>query len=98
MDSGQKLTRTIHSESVSKPIMPHNNTSSEPGHRYCFVDLPTTEQAAEAKAALDGKELDGNMLKVNFTRGTTQKWKDRENFGGWDRFAKTRGAAPAGGA
>ena len=74
---------------VGKLITPHKTKLDEPGnHHYCFVDLPSADEAIEAVETLNGLEIFGGNVKVDRTFGTSRKLPERRSLyvGGLPEF------------
>ncbi|KAJ2906644.1 putative rna recognition motif containing protein [Zalerion maritima] len=77
-------------EAVSKAISPHNKENRDgrskghPNSYYCFVDFPTAEEASQAAEKINGKRMWGGRLRVAHAKGDSRKWREREQFDGWD--------------
>ena len=71
-------------EAVSKIISPHESKRNVPGsHYYCFVDLPTAEDAQAAVQKLDGTVTRyGGTYKVNLSTWRRPTKMHREQLGG----------------
>lgn len=63
---------------IGKRITPRENMRLLPGnHHYCFVDFETKEETDAARRATNGKEVDGNNLKVALANGIPEKLANR---------------------
>ena len=73
-----------HVEAVSKIISPHPSKQSVPGSQYyCFVDLPTHQDAQDASQMLDGKKTPyGGTYKVLLGNQRRPRKVHREQLGG----------------
>ena len=86
----RKLFEGFDVEAVSKAISPNNKENREKGTRgpvnsyYCFVDFPTPGEAQRAADAMNGKKAYGGRLRVAHAKGDSSKWREREQFPGWD--------------
>ena len=71
-------------QAVSKIIPPHPSKRTESGdHHYCFVDLPTAQEAENAMRLLDGKKTaQGGTYKVQPSTERITRKVLREQFDG----------------
>lgn len=58
-------------EVASAKIITNRDTGRSRG--FGFVEMPNDEEARAAITALDGKDLDGRMVKVNEARARTDR-------------------------
>jgi cold-inducible RNA-binding protein len=67
---------------------------------FAFVEMPNDQEAAQAIAGLDGKDLGGRNLKVNEARPRGEGGPPRgpnKSFGGPKNFGGGAGRGPGGG-
>jgi hypothetical protein len=78
----RKLFKGRDVQAISKIISPHPSKRSKPGsHYYCFVDLPTAEEANDAVTALDGKLTGyGGNYQISLARGNSTRKVVREQL------------------
>ncbi|KAI8634396.1 hypothetical protein F5Y19DRAFT_470582 [Xylariaceae sp. FL1651] len=87
-----ELFKDFKVEAISKRITAHESVRDTPGHHdYCFVDFATPEQAKEALESVNGTMFQGEQLKVSAAKGRSNKWRERDDLGGKQRFERQDG-------
>lgn len=83
------LSKGFKVEVISKLISPHESARDEPAnHHFCFVDLPSSDDAERAISVLNRLEMWESKIKVSKATGTSGKLGERRRLyvGGLPNF------------